>query len=574
MVGLVCLLLLLGACSPLYQATIKNDPQLLEKAIQEGADVNFQLVKVDPTPLILAIDRGNTEIVKGLLNAGADPNQAQHSGALRGGGIARTPLIIAAQKGNLAITKLLLEAEANTDLVDEKNQSPLLWAASKNFPEIVSLLLQNKANPGIKENTHGQTALNLAVINQYKQTAEILLKSGASPNIPSNDGSFPLAEAVVKQDTDLVNLLIEHGADPNITNKNGVSPLIFAAGRINAEIADNLIENGANINHTSELGHTPLMTAVLSNNIGMVKSLVAKGANLDIVETTHGTTPLLQAAIKKYYDIAEYLVKNGANVDITPYNGIALRQHALNTNDNKLLELARFNPESIRLEKLESTLDDELKKYQERNEQYFKAKNEYENNEYLFLNSLRNEQLELYSIYTDKINDSSENMAKVLLSFRKFSGSLDEEDKNIFIRLYSEKQHLDTDLDLLNKMDQNLVERKKALSDLKEEIAVADNKAATEERQARELAYRNQQQVIAAKNAQAAQSAQNTIGMLSILTSGLNTYNSIQTQKYNAQAQAYRTYSNQYESNRQHRELINSINGIEDSITRARRGLY
>jgi ankyrin repeat protein len=567
----------------LNREVFTDDVKLLEKSISEGADVNFQVAKVDPTPLNVAIDRGNIDIVKILLNAGANPNLAQHSGAaLRQGGILQTPLIIAAQKGHYEIAELLLNAGAKTDLVDEKNQSPLLWATSKNFPDIISLLLKYKANPDIKENQFGQTALMIAVVKQYNQSAAFLLKGGASPNIFANNGGFPLAEAVIKQDSGLVDLLLRNGTDPNITFKNGMSPLMCAAQGTNVEIANNLMAHGAKLDHRNELGQTALWLAVLANNIDMVKGLVSKGANMDIFDTTHGTTPLLQAAVQKRYAMVEYLVKNGANKNIPAINGVTLRQHALNSNDPRLLEITRFNPEIVRLEEIKLLFDDEVKRYQERKAQNINAKNEYKKKELDFLNGLSNVQLELYSIYTDEVNNRSTNIAKVLLSFRKFTSSLDDKRKNVFIALFSEKQSIDSDADLLEKMDSNLNDRKIIIAEIKKSVAESEEKAIAEEKTAKDIALRNQQMVAAqaaqavqaVQEAQAAQAAQNTAGMLSIIAAGLNTYTAVQTQKYNAQAEAYRQFSGQYENDRRNRELVNSLNGIESAITRSRRGLY
>ena len=52
------------------------------------------------TPLYVAAQNGHLDIVKALLEAGADRNQAMNSGA--------TPLFIAAEKGHLDVVEMLL----------------------------------------------------------------------------------------------------------------------------------------------------------------------------------------------------------------------------------------------------------------------------------------------------------------------------------------------------------------------------------------------------------------------------------------------------------------------------------
>lgn len=432
------------------------------------------------------------------------------------------------------------------------------------FPNKFVKEIENEKNPLLAATENGN-------INDVKS----LLENNANPNTPSSDGSFPLNVATVMQNAELVELLLDRGANPNMTNKHGVSPLIFAAGKTNLEILNNLIKHGAKIDHKSELGITPLMTAVSSNNLEMVKELVAKGADINIIETQYGTTPILQAAVKKYYGIVEFLMRSGADRSIPDYKGITLRQQALNTNDNRLLDISRFNSDLVALEKIESDFSEEFKKYQERKEQYLAAKNEYEKKELNFLNKLNNSQLELYSSYADNVSSNNANIAKVLLSFRKFSGSLDKAKSDEFVMLYSEKQSAKSDAELLAMMDQNLIDRKKVIAELRKDITEADNKAAVEERQAMEEASNRQNAILAAnQQALAAQQAQNTVGMLNILTAGLNSFNSIQAQKYNAQAAAYQQYSAQYESERRNRQLIDSIKGVENSIQRASRDLH
>ena len=398
---------------------------------------------------------------------------------------------------------------------------------------------------------------------------KILLAEGANPNVPSVHSDTPLIMAVEHQHEEIVELLLDNGANPNMANKLGYSPLLIAASKNSTNILNTLLNHGAEINqkatHDLVQGATPLMVAVINNKIDIVKSLVASGADLNIVETKYGNTPFLQAAIKKFYEIAEFFVRNGADIEIPDYQGITAQQLAINTNDNRLLEIIRFNPQLVTLENIESQYEEEFITYQKRNEEHLKDKEKYEEKELRFLNDLNNEQLKLYSTFVDNIKQS-ENRAKILLSFREFSGSLNNNKKDEFVQLYSMNQSLMSEADLLEKMDQNLIDRKKIIVDLKEEIAKVEKQRKDEEQQAKEVALRNQQQLIANQNAQAAQATLNTVGMFSLITTGLNTYNSIQAQKYNAQAEAYRQYSERYDSDRRNQSLVNSLYGIETAI--------
>ena len=65
------------------------------------------------TPLHTAVQNGNIEIVKLLLDAGHDPNEANAEGL--------TPLHIAAQTGNAGIATLLVSRPMDNDkVIDDK----------------------------------------------------------------------------------------------------------------------------------------------------------------------------------------------------------------------------------------------------------------------------------------------------------------------------------------------------------------------------------------------------------------------------------------------------------------------
>ncbi len=268
-ITIIFLLSFLAGCSSLNRAASTNDIQLLEKTISEGKES----LKTNPTPMIIAAQKGHNEITKALLNAGANPN-----------------------------------------LTDFRNQTPLLWAASKNHPQIIQILLEAKADTEIKESKFGQTALMVASIKNHDESLNILLKGGASPDVFANNGVTPLIEAVVTQNFQTVSVLLENGADANLTNKHSVSPLIFAASKSNSEILKNLIAHNADINHASKQGETALFSAVANNQIANINFLLKKGANPNI-HTAGGNFPLMAAAALNNPTSLKSLIENGADVN-------------------------------------------------------------------------------------------------------------------------------------------------------------------------------------------------------------------------------------------------------------------
>ena len=86
------------------------------------------------TPLLFAASKGFTDVVKVLLDKGADPNEALQNG--------RTPLHYAASKGHQYVVKLLLERGAAQNMADESGRTPLDEAAWGGHHQVVVKLLE------------------------------------------------------------------------------------------------------------------------------------------------------------------------------------------------------------------------------------------------------------------------------------------------------------------------------------------------------------------------------------------------------------------------------------------------
>jgi len=277
----IIFILFLSGCSflSLHKAARDNDVQLMKKIVSEGADVDFKPLRVSYTPLITASINGHFDIVKGLLNAGADPNLPQIG--ILGKGVIRTPLIVAAQKGHYDITAVLLEAGADPNLTDHKNQSALMWAASNNHPDIVDLLLKSKANLDIKESEYGQNALMIAVLKQHKNIVKLLLEHGADPNTHTKGGSNYLSEAVLTNNIVIVRELLEAGADVNIKNNAGTTPLMWASSKGFIDIVKLLLEHGADPTLIQSNGLSALKLAS-SHNFYTIAEMIRSSMSKEI----------------------------------------------------------------------------------------------------------------------------------------------------------------------------------------------------------------------------------------------------------------------------------------------------
>lgn len=139
-----------------------------------------------------------------------------------------------------------------------------------------------KSNPELlnyQDPKYGETLLLWAVGMEKYNSAEMLLKCGADPNIATTDeGETPLLRASgyswidteYKKDPKYVKLLLSYGADPNksyIGKKHdsieyGTTPLINSIG-CSIEKTKALVEGGADINLKTKSGNTAAIEALM-----------------------------------------------------------------------------------------------------------------------------------------------------------------------------------------------------------------------------------------------------------------------------------------------------------------------
>jgi ankyrin repeat protein len=146
-------------------AAIVSEPEKVALLISNGVEINDKFNYAGWTalyPLQLAVTAGNTEVVRLLVNKGADINR--HASVDFG---ALPPLSRAVSNGQAAMVKLLLSLGADANYVDPLGMTPLLWAASSDYGhgEIVKALLAAGANPNARDKDGSASS---ALAKKYK----------------------------------------------------------------------------------------------------------------------------------------------------------------------------------------------------------------------------------------------------------------------------------------------------------------------------------------------------------------------------------------------------------------------
>lgn len=156
----------------LMKAVKNNEVALVRELIKQGVNVN-ELDANQDAPLIMAAYKGYTDIVKWLLEAGADV-------AVVDPGMKATALHAAAYAGNAEAAKLLLESKIDMDKQGPTNGYTALHdAVWQNNVETAKILIEAEANLTIKSNT-GETALDLAKSRNYEKIVAMIEQKIAS----------------------------------------------------------------------------------------------------------------------------------------------------------------------------------------------------------------------------------------------------------------------------------------------------------------------------------------------------------------------------------------------------------
>jgi uncharacterized protein len=121
----------------LASAVMRGDPEEASKALSRGADPNGWAG--GETLVGRALGDGRSELVRLLLEHGADPNAVLASG--------ETPLLRAVTARDLPMVRLLLDSGASANLRSPWGELPLHRAAAAGHPQIVELLLARGADP-------------------------------------------------------------------------------------------------------------------------------------------------------------------------------------------------------------------------------------------------------------------------------------------------------------------------------------------------------------------------------------------------------------------------------------------
>ena len=310
----------------LLQMIALNESKAVQILIDFGVDVNKG--SLPHNPLHVAVQASSVEIVRCLLNAGADKDFLCYDPAVPG---KITPLESAQLRGYKEVADVLLAAGANPEI-------------GRLVPQGASRLSSyNQILPTLREN-HAQQ-LRALVVRHTDQLAYAArtgdlssveeIVSAWNVNVES-DGFTPLYLAAQHGHANVVALLLSKGADPEKPSQGSV-PLIVASYLGHAPVVKLLVRRGAQT-ETSFGGSTSLFLAIEQGHIQVVKALLEAQANKEA--SCNGKTPLFRAAELGSVKFVELLLRAGACAD-SPCLGLTPEEVAMHCGHGHAVQMLK-----------------------------------------------------------------------------------------------------------------------------------------------------------------------------------------------------------------------------------------
>ena len=157
---------------------------------------------------------------------------------------------IAVRRGYSQVVKMLLDWGADTNSENDNGQTPLHAAggAEKDYPELRSFLLKHKAKIDAVDKD-GNHPLHLPCKRGHTRTSHLLVSNRADVNAVNVTGQTPLQTAAggEKDSPELCSSLLEHKAMIDAVDKDGNQPLHLACKQRHFATANLFLSYGADV---------------------------------------------------------------------------------------------------------------------------------------------------------------------------------------------------------------------------------------------------------------------------------------------------------------------------------------
>jgi ankyrin repeat protein len=193
-------------------AVSMRQPAIIEYLESQGA-------REEVTPLLMAARRGDLKAIEASIAAKVDLNAADDQG--------RTAVIRAALYGHAPVVARLAKAGAALDrLTTEDKHSAMLIAANEGNVEVIRALAAAKADVDIRAGADAPTPLLVAINNGKVEAVRALLAAGANANAWTENDTTAIRRAAQTGNFAMTQALVAAGARVNEAHGSGWQPLL------------------------------------------------------------------------------------------------------------------------------------------------------------------------------------------------------------------------------------------------------------------------------------------------------------------------------------------------------------
>ncbi len=172
----------------------------------------------------LAMGLKNYEIMTGLLDRGADPNEVVGN---------ETPLFTMIKRGNVEVVEKLISSGASLEILGAEGQKPLVTAIAAGQEEVALAMLTHETKPKL------DSEMVFPVSEEFR---DLFSRKGLFDWYCRNERQLkPIHAAVMRRQLTVVQRLLELGTDKFSSTKNKVYPIQMAAANGDVKMQQVLI---------------------------------------------------------------------------------------------------------------------------------------------------------------------------------------------------------------------------------------------------------------------------------------------------------------------------------------------
>ncbi|GFR22359.1 hypothetical protein TNCT_213892 [Trichonephila clavata] len=334
--------------TPIHLAAVKGHTSVVKLLLENGANAKVTDNK-NRNSFEMAVANGNAEVVKILL-------QEKNFHINDKGNDGFSLLHIAAQEGNLNIIKYLIDRGADVNSQNDAGSKPIHIAAREGHKDIVELFLNCKSLNNYL-GAFDQSLVHYATMGSQLEILKLLIDLKFDVNASDRNDLKPVHIAVSSNDKNILLILLQHGAYYDAVY-DGLTPLqlalyhnhvscvqrlilikeLFDAVKHNFSEVENCIRKGVILNVKNSENITPLHYVCWKGYEGIVNLLLENKADPNVIGKG-GSTPLHYAAKFNHFAIVKQLLLNGGIYNAECNNHRNPVDFTSNNDIKKLLQL-------------------------------------------------------------------------------------------------------------------------------------------------------------------------------------------------------------------------------------------